>query len=634
MKIERNTYVYNLPFSKDHEIHSIQSTILRFPSGSTVDIGSLCYLDRDESAIFSNSSKRRRKHSGRRVNVESIDKQRTEAVGNLIKYISNAMSFGGSRPETIRDRLSRLIPFMDWADKNNYQKALADSNVSKECFREYVKFLREKVNSNTISVNGAARQQFTVLRVLEDFFDDDSFSNGINLIRSNVSSKTTTSPPEEEAQAKVLSLCEHLFDSIYTFITEFKPYPFPLTVPAFAKYQDNKLWIFPTTSWFKHPDLANERSATYNYTEGRLSTMSEISETLENSKIYPSIIKIKIEKSKKQIEASNEDIYNVHRLHQAMNSLQFFIILFLSETGINWSQLINLTWSDDYEVEASRQLFRVIKWRANNKPVCFEVSSSFIPKFNKFLSIRKYLLQDHECKWLFFSKGFKRTSEPTQMKETLNNTYDILRKIYPDVVPIKSRQWRSAKSDWLIRNTDPATTALILQNSEKTVLASYAAGSETSQTQEISKYLNEISNTVIKNREKVEGGKSHSLGICTDYGFPSQEKLNTTIKSDCKNPEGCLFCEKFKIHADGIDTRKLISCRYCINQTMHLIQGTTFHEDSIRPILTRISELLVEISKKNPNVVDKITEEVEVFGELDPYWGRKLEMLIELGITT
>lgn len=634
MKTERSTYVYNLPFPKDHEIHSIQTTILRFPSGSTIDIGSLCYLDRDESAIFSNSSQRRRKNSGRKVNVESIDNARTEAVGILIKYISDAMSFGGSRPETIRDRLSRLLPFMDWADKNNYQKTLVDLNSSKESFREYVNFLREKVNSNTLSVNGAARQQFTVLRVLEDIFDEDSFSNGINLIRTNISSKVTTSPPEEEAQAKVLSLCEHLFDSIHTFITEFKPYPFPLTAPAFAKYQDNKIWIFPTTSWFKHLDLANERSIGYNYAEGRLSTMPEISAALGEPKTHPSTIKRKMEKSKNQIEASNNNIYDIHRLHQAMNSLQFFIILFLSETGINWSQLINLTWSDDYEVEASRQLFRVIKWRANNKLVCFEVSSSFIPKFKKFLSIRKYLLQDHECNWLFFSKGFKRTSEPTQMKETLNHTYDILRKIYPHVAPIKSRQWRSAKSDWLIRNTDPATTALILQNSEKTVLASYTAGSETSQIQEISKYLNEISNTVLKNRKKINGEKSHSLGICTDHGLPSQDKSNTSIKPDCKNSEGCLFCEKFKIHADDTDTRKLISCRYCINQTTHLTQGTIFHKESIHPILTRISELLAEIAKKNPTVVNKITEEVEVFGELDPYWGRKLEMLIELGIAT
>lgn len=63
---------------------------------------------------------------------------------------------------------------------------------------------------------------------------------------------------------------------------------------------------------------------------------------------------------------------------------------------------------------------------------------------------------------------------------------------------------------------------------------------------------------------------SHLLvGICSNYGNPNPLS-NALVKVNCKSPEGCLFCDKYRIHADEKDARKLISCRYYLQKTAQL----------------------------------------------------------------
>ena len=50
------------------------------------------------------------------------------------------------------------------------------------------------------------------------------------------------------------------------------------------------------------------------------------------------------------------------------------------------------------------------------------------------------------------------------------------------------------------------------------------------------------------------------------------------------------------------------------------------------PIFDRIQVILDEVSRRDETLVLRVTREVEVDGELDPYWSRKLEMLMDLGL--
>jgi|APLak6261685727_1056166.scaffolds.fasta_scaffold00657_3 hypothetical protein len=632
MKTEREIILLELPIPETNSLPLPHLVIIKFPQGNTVDIGALSYIEREKSPGFSDLTKNRVRGKARKVNLNSLNEDRKYAVAKLIRHISDEFSYSGKRPETVRDMINRFMPFMDWADDNGYENVLTDVRQARLAIYEYVKSLRERVNCNSISINGAARQQNVVLKLLEGFFDEDDFSHGINLLRTNPAAKIQTTLPDEKIQSKILALCESLFFNISNFTLGFRKYPYSLEVPEFINYPDNRMWIFPTTMWFKSPHILNNRTRGYNYKEGRIATLQELQSTTKLSASSDQNNISTIKNANYQIEKANNNFHDVHRLHQGMNALNFFIILFLSETGMNWAQLVNLTWSDDYEVSVSRQRFRIIKWRANNRDVFFELPTSFMPKFRQFLLLRKYLLQGFECEWLFFHRGCKRTSKPSQVKMSLNHTYCILKKIYPELRAVTARQWRAAKSDWLIRNTDPATTALILQNSEKTVIQSYAAGSETSQIEEVSSFLNEISKTVLSKRTEIKGGKNQSLGTCSDYGAPRQAIAQANIVPNCKTPEGCLFCDKFKVHADKTDTRKLISCRYCIHKTAYLAESNQNYEDFIIPVLTRINIILDEIAARDSNLVNSITTEVEEYGELDSYWSGKLEMLIDLGL--
>ena len=339
-----------------------------------------------------------------------------------------------------------------------------------------------------------------------------------------------------------------------------------------------------------------------------------------------------IVEAQSNIDAANSDFRDSQRMHVGTVALNAFVVLILAQTGMNWAQLINLTWSNDYQIESERQLFRTIKWRAGRKECFFELPSSFMSIFKRYLQLRDFLLGNQSCEWLFFKLGERGIGSPSQIKGTLHYFYKSLKKIDPDLTEIHSRQWRAAKSDWLIRNTDISTTALVLQNTEKTVLTSYIAGSETKQWEEMSNFLNQVSDVVRDKREKTQNITLRAVGGCSSFGEPSSVSTATSIVSNCIEPEGCLFCDKFRIHVDEIDIRKLLSCRYCVSKTAHLAGDQEMYQKLINPILNRIEVIITEIAKHNKDLLEKIRYEVDEEGELESYWRRKLEMFMELGV--
>lgn len=300
---------------------------------------------------------------------------------------------------------------------------------------------------------------------------------------------------------------------------------------------------------------------------------------------------------------------------------------------MNTAQVFDLTWNDKYEVGVERQGFRAIKWRAAGRECHFEISSSFLPNFKRYLKLREYLLNGTACDYLFFTTRRHFDPTPTKMPPcALGYFYRTLQIIDPQLPKITPSQWRAAKSDWLISYTDPATTALILQNTEATVLKHYAEGSETKHLSEMSTFLNSVAETVVSKEQVYEHGIEGAVGICSSFGTPLPLKNDVPVTPDCRRPEGCLFCDKFKVHVDERDTRKLLSCRYCLQQTLHLASS---EEQIIRlftPLFDRIQSLLDEISRREEVMVARIIREVEEDGELDPFWASKLEMLASLEV--
>lgn len=630
----RLTAIYDLPLPADVVILNPESAILRFPNGKSTDFGAICYLHREAAPEhFYNS---RKQSDGRKVDLSSFSSARAKRVLELITHISEDLKHSGKRTETVRDYTTRFVAFMFWADTNGFNEVLDNAGAARTAVQAYARHLRERVMTNAISINSAARQQSATFGLLERFLDVDDLTRGVNLLRKRPAAREVTIPPNQDSQARILGLCEVLFNDLSTFVLENKQYPHYIALPEYLNYPNNVLWIFPTTTWFapRNTILNGDMkwSQGYNYREGRLATVPELlaSENFTQSKHAAYNI---INKAKSQLDTANDNKDHNQRQRLGMIALNAFIVLFLAQTGMNWAQIVNMAWSKEYDIDSTHQIFRTIKWRADNRNVAFELPVSFMPKFKRYLELRAYILKNNYCEWLFFKFESNDKNCPTRIiANGLGNIYRTLLRIDPSLPKVTPRQWRAAKSDWLIRNTDLSTTALILQNTEKTVLSYYASGSEALHAEEMTDFLGRLTEAVIQKGQVIEGGVDRAVGYCSSYGFPKQTNEQLLITPECTRLEGCFFCDKYRVHADEKDVRKLISCRHSLRLTMALEENEESFQTRLDPIFKKIEELLSEISRMDNNLVLKITTEVEEMGELDPYWARKLEMLMELGL--
>lgn len=123
-----------------------------------------------------------------------------------------------------------------------------------------------------------------------------------------------------------------------------------------------------------------------------------------------------------------------------------------------------------------------------------------------------------------------------------------------------------------------------------------------------------VSSVVLGNNELNETSIKGPVGSCTLPGVPHSAETTAPIALDCRNPESCFFCDKYKVHADECDTRKIISCRYCIQRTGPLTSSVEHFEQVFGAILARIEQILDEIGRKaaNPIMVEDIRHSVEM----------------------
>lgn len=618
---QRKVTFIKLPIGKETIVLKPEQAILRYAEHGTLDIGSFCYLDR--------CNNKRLPNEGCLVNIQSLDPNRIDYIRKLIQIISDEFAYSGSSEITLFNQSRHFLSFIKWADSNGYSNFFDSKDKARAAFSSFVNNLKDKLSRNELSGHSATIIQNIALSYLEKFHNAENLAVGIPIIYGTIADNYT-SPPSEDSQNKVLLLCEHLFDGISDFILNNKPFPYKLNVSKHIGWKNNSFYIFPLIEWAVTPQNYKEKQGlVWNQDEGRLNSTEEIKGLYKSYKnawraIY---------NAQNLIDEANSNQYCTHRLRLATVAHHAFAIIFLATTGMNRESMLNLLWDDNYETSSERQGFRTIKHRAGNKPCNFELSIGMMPKFKKFLELRKYLLNDRHCEYLFISLGTHCSQNPMQLSgQSIYNIFQTLQNIDPSISKITPREWRAAKSDWLVRNIDVSTAALMLQNSEQVLLKHYTAGSETDHLNELSKFFGEVSNFVLEKTEKSDGNAS-SVGVCLDYGKPNSLD-NAPVKVNCKSPEGCLFCDKYRIHADEKDTRKLVSCRYCLQKTAQLSNNKEDFDKVFRKIFQRIEDLLKEIEEIKPGLTTKIIEEVEEMGELDHYWARKLELLFDLGLVS
>lgn len=645
---EREVDIYHLPLPTEAPLlHPEKALIVFDGSYGSLDLGALCYIQR--------SSKRRKnsnqgKYFGCQVNHLSLTESRVEIIREVISLFSQQVTIGRKRIGTVYTNAQAFIKFMDWADANKHTEALNDRKTASNAFKSFVAHLHEQVNRNLIARNQGANTQNRVLNFLNDFLGVQDIHRGINLLRRNINSVENTEPPSDNEQAKVLSLCETLFNGLAELVIDQREFPFCLRMPKYLDWSSPDLWIFPIIRWCIPPHALPNRAQSgqpnwaYDFANGRLAREDEIEHHYSvpvtyrglSSTYRHSAAKNAIRIAKAKISEANSDRNHWARREAAMLAHNAFVQLFVATTGLNFSVVAELPWSGDYLLTPTRQGFRAVKWRAGGRIVSIEISVDFLPIFKRYIQLRIHLLRDIEHEYLFLSFGVNANGYPKKIHpKVLDGLYVTLANIDPTIEPILGRRWRAGKGDWLLRMKDISTTSDLLQNSPETVTKHYSAGSINTATSELTTFFNRVSDAalrgvVLAKGECVPSSQNAPLGICIEFGIPKKIEEGAPVEPDCKHQEGCLFCNKYRIHADERDTRKILSCRHCIEHTLHLPGAAFFFES----ILERIDLLLSEIDLRNGHdgMVAKIRREVDEGGHLDAYWARKLELLINLDI--
>lgn len=615
----RSVQVYDMPLEGNIKLLNPQNISIKFNNSVSIDIGRLCYLERGLGIKENPWGKKQ-------VLLSSFCDDRIPTVHRLIEFASDMAAHSGLKGPTLHSSFSRLMGFVDWADSISVGNVLASKQRANDIFRSYVDYWRDRYSRNEVSQNAAAKQMSEVASILGRYFEDDTFARGLNFIRRDNKTKEPTLPPATLEQGRTLALCEAVFSGICDLILNDKDYPYPLKVPEYLRFPKNTLWLFPSRDWFRTPSDIEKigcLSGGFDYSNGAVLSLEQL------AKVYPKhrAVQRTLVNALGLLSVGNKSGSDV-RLRMAASAFNAYVIVFFAETGMTGAELRGLQWADDYDVTPSRQGFRTVKWRAYGREGVFELSLSGTVIFQRFLKLREFLLQGQKFEYLFFRKRYSK-KQPAPYASSLIGTYQFLNRIDPEAKIITVRRWRAAKSDWLVRNADPSVAAMILQNSEKTVLQHYAEGSEAAFRDEMSLVLNKLSLVVTSsNSEKLT---ERPLGSCTAYGEPSVLVVDKGVEPNCRNPEGCLFCEKFKVHPDEEDARKLLSCRYVINMMSPSNGSYEDFESLLRPTLNRIDMILAEISERDAGLVLRVSREVEELGELSSYWSSKAQMLLAMG---
>lgn len=627
----RHIEIVDLPTGSMPAILHPEQIILRISGGAgVIDVGAYCYRKRE--APQKRSYLRGR---GRNVDHTSFSADRTHQIGRLVKIIADELQLHPKGARSIADRLRNFLRFLDWVDTSNSGDPTLGPVEAKIAFRAYVEHLRELVVTNAISTNSATVYQQSVCKVLADLHQHNDLTEGIRLLRASDAARESTRPPAEDQQGKILVLCTRLFHQISSFVLDFSPYPFQLDLPESPEIEAKSLWVFPANCKFRTP--AERRSITsqpfaagFNYDNGSRLTREEL------RKAFPCRANLgeMMQDAETALTEANANPQHYQRRRLAVTAHHSFLLLFLAHTGMNWSQIRALRWEADFQIDTESQGFRAIKYRAGGKTVSFRIETGFLPQFRRYLELRKYLLNGVPCDFLFFSYGESLARPPHQVEtNNIYSLYKLLRRINPHLQRINLRQWRAAKADWLIRNTDPSTAALLLQNTERTVLRHYAEGSDEQSASDLGSYFVRLSAIVAA--PSVRHPTTSAVGGCRNYGTPQPMSEDVSVAPDCRQPEGCLFCDKFAVHADDMDIRKLLSCRLCITETEHLIRSDQQFQRIFEPVILRIDAIVAHIGSMDcttAKMVDRIKSEVEDDGQLDPYWQRKIETLVSLGV--
>ena len=350
-----------------------------------------------------------------------------------------------------------------------------------------------------------------------------------------------------------------------------------------------------------------------------------------------------------KLQQRNEDKRHAERERLASYGLVIGMLLFIAQTGANLDTAQQLQ-LESMEILPSTQgrRFSGTKSRAGGKTVYPEFGVQFEPVFRKILELRAWYIQDKSCNFIFLQRNELLKFVPIGHNK-LQNMKRFLQRIFPKMVWITPQQWRKHVSSQYVQLSDGdlLLEAEKMGHSLDTARNNYARTSFQDASQQISRFFNELREIAVAKTRTVEriavktlevNVDAHTLpvGECTTT-MPQPEKALGFAKEapipNCQQFEHCLFCQHYAIHADDEDVRKLLSLKALLGYVKQKATDLIKWEQQFGVVLHRIEEVLTELSDTYVALRERIIviqDEVES-GDMDAYWLKHFELLIDLG---
>ena len=629
----RQTVVVELPLAPNTRILRPEQTIIKINS-SFLDFGAFCYALR--------SNKVRKPGQPRDVVLSSFLSHRPKKILQAIKTLSSFETDLGKRPRTVLGVINSFKQFIDWADSSGYCDCLDGGDMTRRAYRAYAADVEERYRQHKFDSRYGWRLQWNTCEILQAITGSDDLSRGVRLIGVMNSGNGGTEPAGEHDFSHALAMNQALFDGLCKLILDNKPFPFKLDMPKSLGWKDCFLWIFPTNVWRFPPHLwGNEREKwkrwAYDYANGRLATVAEVwhrflHKTPADQRANAAHA---IRYAQVLLDAANNDPRHSVRTMLAMIAHNSFLFLFFANTGVNFAVAQDIETDGEIDASTINQNYRTIKCRAQGKEVQVIAPAAFMPSLRRFMALREYLLNGASYPYLFLTLGVNNAKPPAQMpNKAFVGQYNVLRGIDPKLPRIGAKKVRATVEDFYRRKTDAAIAARVMGHSEAVADRNYLAGSPIDHQDEMTIFLNKVSETAKKQRVVVDGtnlGDTRPLeegGRCPSFGHPEAMAEGVPVKPDCR--QSCLFCANRILVANEGDTRKVASAAFVMEQ---LILGP-LSEAELRPQILKCDDDLEKIATLDGcrDMVKRVRDDVYENGNLTPYFADKYQLFLELGV--
>lgn len=636
----RPTIVLELPLDKKTRILHPEQVILKIRE-KYYDIGSFCYAMRSDN--------RRKPGQPCEVVLSSFIKQRPKHILQLIKALSRFTTDGGKRIVTVQNYAGYIGVFINWADENGLHDYLSGGDASRKAYLAWVEDALERYRRQEIGGITYNKRISYIREILEATTDLEDLRRCARAVKVHLNPNGATDPLAPHDFSHAVALNHALFEGLCDLILEQRPFPYKLVLPATLGWEENHLWLFPSALWCLPPHewgaVREKRTKScwaYDYSAGCLASAAEIAHRYAMWR-YPSdrikVAKKVIQRAQDRIKAANALQRDWVRLMLGMIAHNAFLFLFFCHTGANESTTAEIETDSTIDADTLNQQFRSIKFRANSKPITLTVPATFMPSLRRFMELRRYLLGNRTFPYLFFTLGVSNKKPPRQigvspLESLINN---VLRAIDPQIPVMGSRKLRASVADWYQRHHDASITAKVLLNLETTAQKHYDAGSANDHHEELSLFLNSVSESAKRQRVvpiKVASDTRplEEGGCCDSFGHPEALADHVPIQPNCQDSQGCLFCTHRVLVACEDDARKVASAAFVMEQ---VILGPK-HEEALRPLIAKCDEDLEKIAAFNNcrAMVEQVRKDVFQNGNLTLYFADKFQLFLELGVIT